>query len=188
MELGYYKRAKDFVRKDLSSEWSKAHAIEVLLREGKTDEATRIPAPQIPHWDSYKMLLACARHEPPSQIRALASKVEVDDDPEVDYFFAGHLAYCGQTEAALRFLKIAIDHNYCSYPAIDKDPFFDGLRENARFQKLRQAGIACHEDFVSNREKRQIAAADAKSKQHSAGLTTLPIIPSPQAALHHRPL
>jgi DNA-binding winged helix-turn-helix (wHTH) protein/TolB-like protein len=164
MELGNYKRAKDFLRKDLSSEWSKAHAIEVLLREGKTDEATRIPAPQIPHWDSYKMLLACARHEPPSQIRALASKVEVDDDPEVDYFFAGHLAYCGQTEAALRFLKIAIERNYCSYPAIDKDPFFDGLRENARFQKLRQTGIACHDDFVSNRKQRQFAVDDARAK------------------------
>ena len=66
MELGNYKRAKDFLRKDLSSEWSRAHAIEVLLREGKTDEALRIPAPKIPHWDSYKMLLACARHEPGS--------------------------------------------------------------------------------------------------------------------------
>lgn len=175
MELGNYKRAKDFLRKDLSSEWSKAHTVEVLLREGKTDEATRIPAPQIPHWDSYNMLLACAADAPASQVQALAAKVEVDDDPEVDYFFAGHLAYCGQTEAALRFLKIAINRNYCSYPAIDKDPLFAGLRENTRFQKLRQAGIVCHEDFVSNREKRQSQVADALSTQHSAGVTTLPI-------------
>ena len=50
----------DFVRKDLSSEWSKAHAIEVHLREGSATEAIRIGAPKIPHWDSYKMLLACA--------------------------------------------------------------------------------------------------------------------------------
>jgi DNA-binding winged helix-turn-helix (wHTH) protein/TolB-like protein len=177
MELGNYKRAKDFLRKDLSSEWSKAHTIEVLLREGKTDETTRIPAPQIPHWDSYKMLLACADHEPASQIQALALKVEVDDDPEVDYFFAAHLAYCGQNDAALRLLKIAIDHNYCSFPAVDKDPFFDGLRHNARFQKLRQVGIACHDDFVNNREKRQVTVAEAKSKQHSAGVTTPPIRP-----------
>jgi DNA-binding winged helix-turn-helix (wHTH) protein/TolB-like protein len=153
MELGNYKRAMDFVRHDLSSEWSKAHAIEVLLREGKIDETTRIPAPQIPHWDSYKMLLACARHEPETVIRTLASKVEVDDDPEVDYFFAGHLAFCRQTNAAIRILKVAIDRNYCSFPAMDKDPFFDGLRANAQFQKLRQAGIACHRDFLNNREK-----------------------------------
>jgi DNA-binding winged helix-turn-helix (wHTH) protein/TolB-like protein len=162
MELGNYKRAMDFVRHDLSSEWSKAHAIEVLLREGKTDETTRIPAPQIPHWDSYKMLLACARHEPETEIRTLASKVEVDDDPEVDYFFAGHLAFCRQTDAALRILKVAIDRNYCSFPAMDKDPFFDGLRANAQFQKLRQAGIACYRDFLNNREKSRTGQIDSR--------------------------
>lgn len=165
MELGNYNRAMDFLRKDLSSEWSKAHAIEVLLRDGKTDVATRISAPQIPQWDSYKMLLACAGHEPESDIRALASKVEVDDDPEVDYFFAGHLAYCGQNDSALHMLKIAIDHNYCSYPAMDKDPFFNSLRGNGQFQKLRQSGIACHEDFVNNREKRPLAVAQFRAKQ-----------------------
>jgi len=165
MELGNYNRAMDFLRKDLSSEWSKAHAIEVLLREGKTEQATRIPAPQIPHWDSYKMLLACARREPETEIRTLASKVEVDDDPEVDYLFAGHLAYCGQTDDALRMLKTAIDHSYCSYPAVDKDPLFDGLRGNTQFQKLRQSGLACHEDFTNNRAKREPSVAEFGPKQ-----------------------
>jgi hypothetical protein len=59
-------------RDEHRSEWSKAHAIEVLLREGRTEDALRIPAPQIPHWDSYKMLLACARHESAETIRSLA--------------------------------------------------------------------------------------------------------------------
>jgi DNA-binding winged helix-turn-helix (wHTH) protein/TolB-like protein len=159
MELGDYKRAMYFLRKDLGSEWSKAHAIEVHLRDGNTSQALQIPAPQIPHWGSYKMLLACARHAPESEIQTLASKVEIDDDPEVDYFFAAHLAYCEQTTAALRMLRTAIDRNYCSYPAMDKDPFFDALRTNPQFLKLRQAGIACHDDFVANREKTVTAAA-----------------------------
>ncbi|WP_348263352.1 winged helix-turn-helix domain-containing protein [Telmatobacter sp. DSM 110680] len=167
MELGNYKRAMFFLRKDLGSEWSKAHAIEVLLREGRTEEAIRIPAPQIAHWDSYTMLLACARHASESEIKALASKVEVDDDPEVDYFFAGHLAYCGQTKAALRMLKVAIDHNYCSYPAMDTDPFFKDLRANAEFQKLRQAGKACHADFMSDREVSHVAPDQARMKHPS---------------------
>jgi DNA-binding winged helix-turn-helix (wHTH) protein/TolB-like protein len=170
MELGNYDRSKFFLRKDLSSEWSKAHTIEVLLRQGRTQDALRIPAPQIPHWDSYKMLLACARGEPASDIRSLASKVEVDDDPEVNYLFAGHLAYCGQAEAAVRMLKVAIDRNYCSYPAMDKDPFFNSLKANANFQKLRQAGIACHNNFVSDRDTKKSPAYDTDSKQSSAGL------------------
>ena len=151
MELGNYQRAMDFVRKDLSSEWSKAHAIEVHLRQGKTEEAIRIGAPKIPHWDSYKMLLACAQHESPSEIKALAAGVEVDDDPEVNYFFAGHLAYCGQTDAALRMLKLAVERNYCAYPAMDHDPFFDQLRTNPNFEEIRRAAITCHENFVANR-------------------------------------
>jgi hypothetical protein len=153
MELGDYPRAMFFLRKDLSSEWSKAHGIEVRLRQGNIAEALKIPAPQIPRWDSYKMLLACARHAPEAEIRTLASKVDVDDDPEVDYFFAAHLAYCGQTAASLRMLRIAIDRNYCSYPAMDKDPFFDSLRTNPQFLKLRQSGIACHDDFTADRER-----------------------------------
>jgi len=150
MQLGDYQKARSLLRKDLSSEWSKAHAIEIYMREGKLDQAIRIGPPKIPHWDSYKMLLACAAHEPESQIRALAAGVEVDDDPEVDYFFAGHLAYCRQTDAALRMLKLAIDRNYCSCPTMDKDPMFDSIRSDPEFMKVREAGIACHENFVAN--------------------------------------
>jgi DNA-binding winged helix-turn-helix (wHTH) protein/TolB-like protein len=152
MELGNYQRAKDFIRRDLSSEWSKAHAVEVLLREGKTQEAIKIGPPQIPHWGSYKMLLACAQHEPESQIKALTAGVEIDDDPEVNYFFAAHLAYCGQTNESFRLLKLAIDANYCSYPAMDLDPFFDKIRTAPGFANVRAAAIACHENFVANRE------------------------------------
>ncbi|MGB2901065.1 MAG: winged helix-turn-helix domain-containing protein [Candidatus Acidiferrum sp.] len=152
MELGNYQRARDFIRRDLSSEWSKAHAVEVLLREGKTQEAIKIGPPQIPHWGSYKMLLACAQHEPESQIKALTAGVEVDDDPEVNYFFAAHLSFCGQINESLRLLKLAIDANYCSYPAMDVDPFFDKIRTVPEFAKVRAAGVACHENFVANRE------------------------------------
>ncbi len=165
-ELGNYDRARFFVRKDLSSEWSKSAAIELLLREGKTAEALRVPTPQIPHWGSYKMLQACAGHAQPAEIKSLAETVEIDDDPEMDYLFAGHLAYCGQTAAALRMLKIAIEHHYCSYPAVDKDPFFDGLRSNSQFQKLRSAGMACHDAFVTDRDM-QATTVQAAVKHRS---------------------
>ena len=153
MELGNYKRAMDFIRKDLSSEWSKAHAIEIHMREGKTQEALAIGSPKIPHWGSYEMLLACAAGAPEGTVRALAAKVEADDDPEVDYLFAGHLAYCGQSSAALKMLKLAVDRNYCSYPAMDKDPLFDRLRGNAEYQRIRGEAVLCHEDFIANRER-----------------------------------
>jgi hypothetical protein len=100
-------------------------------REGKTQEAVKIGPPQIPHWGSYKMLLACAQHEPSSKIKSLTSEVEVDDDPEMNYFFAAHLAYCGQTEQALRLLKLAIHGNYCS-PDAGFGPVFRQPQVDAR--------------------------------------------------------
>jgi len=173
-ELGNFDRARFFVRKDLSSEWSKSAAIELLLREGKTADALRVPAPQIPHWESYKMLLACAGGAPAAEIKSLASKVEIDDDPEMDYLFAGHLAYCGQNEAALRMLKLAIDHHYCSYPSVDKDPFFDRLRTNPQFQKLRLAGMACHADFVNDRVNGDVKRARIAPGEVQTALSSRP--------------
>lgn len=153
MELGQYQRARDMMRKDLTTEWSKAHAIEIYLRQNRVADVLKIPAPNVPGWESYKMVLACAANAPQSEIKSLAAQVHPDDDPEVNYFFAGHLAYCGQTDAALRMLKVAIDGNHCSYPTMDRDPLFDKLRNTPGFAKVRDAGIACHDDFVNNRER-----------------------------------
>ena len=153
MELGDYTRARSLLRADLSSEFSKAHAIDVYLRTRNLPEALKIPAPRTPGWESYQMVLACARQAPAPEIDALAAKVEPDDDPEVDYFFAGHLAWCGQTEASLRMLKMAIDRNYCSYPAMDKDPLFDKLRNNPEFKRIRASGMMCREYFLANRKR-----------------------------------
>jgi hypothetical protein len=75
--------------------------------------------------------------------------VEVSDDPEVNYFFAAHLAYCGQAGASLRFLQLAIDGNHCSYPTMDMDPLFDAIRFSPEFAKTRDAAIACHDRFAA---------------------------------------
>jgi hypothetical protein len=119
------------------------------------------------------MLLACASGAPPLEIRTLASNVEVDDDPEVDYLFAGHLAYCGQTDAALRMLKTSIDHNYCSFPAMDIDPFFNQLRKDPQFQRVRSAGMECHNAFASDRDKLQSEPTQSKSKRLSVSAITV---------------
>src|SRR5947209_1628996 len=148
MQLANYKRALDFVRKDLSSEYSKAHAIEILLRQGKVEQALKIPAPKMTNWESYKMLLACAAKQPQDVIARLASSVAADDDPEMNYFYAGHLAYCGRVDDANRMLQTAVDGHYCSYPAIDNDPFFDKVRSSPGFLKVREAAKSCRDTFV----------------------------------------
>jgi hypothetical protein len=40
-----------------------------------------------------------------------------------------------------------VDGNYCSYPALDRDPIWAGLRADPEFQRIRVKAIACHDRF-----------------------------------------
>jgi hypothetical protein len=151
IESGDYKRAETFTRMEQADEWDRATNIEIFIREGKPDWAMKTGAPEIPHWGSYKMLLACAQHRPDAEIAALVPGAEIDDDPESTYLFAGHLSYCGQTEKALRFLVSAVQAHYCSYPAMDTDPMLANIRGNPKFREVREAGIRCQTEFDAQR-------------------------------------
>ena len=148
---GNYQRAMNYVDIDYGSDWAKAMSIHMLVRDGRTQEALKLGSPHIPQWNSYDMLLACLRHSPPPEILALAAAVKPGVDPETNYFSAAHLAYCGQSRAALEMLKQAIQGKYCSFPAIDSDPYFTGLRSKTEFADVRSAAMACQRDFLAHR-------------------------------------
>jgi DNA-binding winged helix-turn-helix (wHTH) protein/tetratricopeptide (TPR) repeat protein len=69
------------------------------------------------------------------------------EDPETAYAIAPMLYFCGRSQEALRFLERGVDGNYCSYPALDLDPIWEGLRGDAQFQRIRIKAMACHERF-----------------------------------------
>ncbi|HKW63276.1 MAG TPA: winged helix-turn-helix domain-containing protein [Candidatus Acidoferrum sp.] len=154
METGNYKHALDYVRKDFSSEWSKAHGVDILVRQGGYEEALKVGAPRNEWESSYRMLLACVQHKPAAEVAALAAQVQSNDDPEVSYFFAGHLAYCGQAEPALRILDSAVRANYCSYPAMDSDPLFANVRGRREFGEIRSRAVACNRRFLSETKQK----------------------------------
>jgi hypothetical protein len=97
------------------------------------------------------MLVACAQRRPAEEVAALAAGVRTSDDPEANYLAASHLAYCGQTRQALSLLRHAIAGHYCSYPAIDSDPFFSGVRVTPEFTEIRTSAQACQRDFLERR-------------------------------------
>jgi DNA-binding winged helix-turn-helix (wHTH) protein/serine/threonine protein kinase len=148
---GNYRRAMDYLNLDPTSDFYRAILLTTLLRQGRAREAAQLGPPRIPQWQSYDMLSACAQNRPPSEIDAVASTVEESGDPEANYLAAANLAYCGQSGAALRLLKVAIQGNYCSYPAMDSDPFFARVRTIPEFAALREAGISCRQRFVASR-------------------------------------
>ncbi len=155
LEHGDYDKALEFFNLDADTDWTHALTIDVLLRQGKENEALRVRRPQIGAWTSYDMLLACAADKPAAEISALAKKIEPDDDPESNYFAASHLAYCGQTAAALDMLKRTVKANYCSYPAMDTDPMFANIRSLPEFAEIHALGKSCQETFLAGRAKMQ---------------------------------
>ena len=138
-----------YLQLDRGSDWTKAFQIDVLVREGKTQEALRIGSPHMPQWPSYDMLLACIQRRPAAEILALGATVRPSQDPEANYLFAAHSGYCGQTAKAIELLRRAIKGNYCSYPAIDSDPLLRELRTKPEFSEIRSAAMECRNNFLT---------------------------------------
>jgi tetratricopeptide (TPR) repeat protein len=148
---GDYPRTMNYLQLDRGSDFVKALTIDMLARQDRPQEALQIGAPEIPGWKSYGVLRACLGGAPSSEITALAGSVSASDDPELNYFAAAHLAYCGQTAMALNLLNRAIDGNYCSYPSMEHDPLFARIRAMPEYSKTLAAGRACQERFLTKR-------------------------------------
>ncbi len=149
IELGNYPRAEDYLHIDQRTEWTNALSIHLLARQGRLSDALQVEEPHIPGWESFNLLAGCLRHETSDQIAELAKQVKISSDPETNYFSAMHLAYCGQERVALEMLRTAVKGEYCSYPALDSEPFFASIRNQPEFQSIRQAGVACQRDFAA---------------------------------------
>ena len=50
--LGDYPRALNYIQLDLGSGFAKAMSIDMLVRQGKEQEALRVGSPNLPHWAS----------------------------------------------------------------------------------------------------------------------------------------
>jgi serine/threonine protein kinase len=148
-----YDKALEYLHLDADTDWSNALTIDVLLRESKETEALQISRPGILAWTSYDMLLACAAHKPAAEIANLAKRIEPEDDPETNYFAASHLAYCGQTAAALDMLRRTVQAHYCAYPAMDTDPMFASIRSLPEYAEIRSIGMSCQNNFLAGRTK-----------------------------------
>ena len=150
---GEYARATDYLNLDPASDFYKAMRLTTLLRAGRKQEALRIGAPHIPQWTSFDLLPECAQNKASPEISVRAARVPTSHDPEANYLAAANLAYCGQNQMALSLLKKAVEGNYCSYPAMDSDPFFTNARSLPEFAAIRNAGKACQQQFLAARQR-----------------------------------
>src|SRR3990170_9092207 len=120
---------------------------DVLAREGKTEDAL-VAAQRISGRD---LLRAWLEKRPASEMAEIVRESEQfamgSRDAEPKYHIAGALAWSGYKKESLRVLRRAIEQNYCSYPAMDTDPYFASLRDTPEFAALRTLGIECQKKF-----------------------------------------
>ncbi len=158
MQLGDQKRALEYVRLDGNSEWAARTSVDILLRQDPSGGMLDELVPKLAKAPAYELLRACLSRRPAAEINRLALDLEMQmsesSDAEPDYFLAAYQAFCGRDDAALRLLRRAIEHNYCSYPAIEKDPFFARLRQHQGFAAVDTAARECQQRFLSSRTER----------------------------------
>jgi tetratricopeptide (TPR) repeat protein len=147
-----FTRALNYLNVDRESEIAKAYRVDLLVRQGRNAAALAIGVPKVPQYvPKYEMLFACIQGRPAADVSTLARRIHPSADSEENYLSAAHLSYCGQIDAAGELLRRAIQGNYCSYPAMETDPFFGRLRAHPVYAELRAAGRDCQNRFLAER-------------------------------------
>lgn len=155
---GDYAHALTYVRLDENSGVAAVYRMLIALRTGNTAaalaESDAVSRTGSVFADVARLYLS---HASEADLGKAAAQVEADPkssrDAEELYRNAEILSLSGQTDASLRQLRKAIQGNYCSYPAMDKDPLFDPIRQRSEFAELRQAGIQCQQSFLAHRQQ-----------------------------------
>ncbi len=152
LELGKTARAWQYLHLDPEAEWASNLAPSILLREGRLAEA-RQAAQKISKGAPWygDMLQTCLNH--PAQMSAVvrqnAVALATERDPEMRYYQASILAFCGQREMAMTLVNSAIGQNYCASSALQADPLWASLRGAPEFAELQSLANRCQERFLT---------------------------------------
>jgi TolB-like protein/predicted Ser/Thr protein kinase len=151
-----YERALVFTELDAGSRWANSNADMILFTQGKTAEALRF-LQRLPMESGHRLFIeAHLRGESAEAARLAADWAgEERHDPEAMYHAGSRLAGFGFQELALPLLRRAVKQNYCSYPVLDINPFFDGLRDDPGFVEIRSMARECQQRFLDHRNKRR---------------------------------
>ena len=153
---GDYAHAQPYIRLEEHSGFGAMLRMTIALRSGNTGAA--LAESDVASQGGFRfagLARVCLNHAPEAELRRAAADLEVEPawhDGEMSYFNAAVLSYCGQGDAALRELRKAIKANYCSYPAMEKDPLYNPIRQRPEFAELRQEAIQCQQTFLAHRK------------------------------------
>ena len=83
------------------------------------------------------------RNEPEESLANIRKLAHIHD-PEGRYYAVRHLAYLGDTDAALSLLKAVVEDGFFCVPAFARDPWLDSLRGTPRFTEIVRRAEARH--------------------------------------------
>ena len=159
MALGKYDRSREYFQLVSGTEYEKSGQVEILVREGKQDEALQ-ELKFLPTTAFYgrPILEPCLQHRSSSKGDIAAQQVRSysmsDWDPFPKYKLAAWDSFCGEPALALRELRRAIEQSYCAYPQMETDPLLAKIRMLPEFAEIGSLGIACQRHFLEHRKQR----------------------------------
>jgi TolB-like protein len=157
LEMGKTDRANDFVHLDAGSEWAAWVTPYIDLAEGNVNEAREAAKNmgKAPYYHRDLMQACTAAQRPPDFARIVhdsESSAMIEPDAEAWYHVGALMAYCGQSEPALRLLKAAVQQNYCAYSALLDDPLLKELRKETAFNEVLTAASNCQNLLKEGRQ------------------------------------
>jgi TolB-like protein len=152
LELGKAANAWQYVQLDADSEFTKNVIPAILLRENRLGEAKTAAERMSKDSPWYGALLqTCLSH--PGNMSAVADEKKTalmaEHDPEMKYYQASILAFCGQKNLAITLLRTAIEQNYCASSALQADPLWAKVRDTLEFAELQSAANQCQTRFLT---------------------------------------
>jgi serine/threonine protein kinase len=156
-QLGEADRALEYVHLDAGSEYAAMQTATILLGQGRPAEARQAVqgTAQSPLMgrDLLQSCLAARGSEPCQRAATNVEEIAVaGEDREPRYSVGALLAACGQSEAALRLLQNAVEHNYCAYTALQADPLLASIRTRPEFGETLASAKACQARFMAGRD------------------------------------
>lgn len=152
MATGELDRAQHFIALDPGSYWSNMVSAHLLLRRDDSAGGLRFARRLPPEGADRRFLEACLAGRRGAELDGpagdLVERWRPQRDPEPGYWIGALLAHCGRRSEGLALLEHAVDGNYCSYPAIDRDPVWEGLRDDPELERIRGRARACRERFL----------------------------------------
>jgi eukaryotic-like serine/threonine-protein kinase len=157
---GQYDRARDFLKLDAGSEWSNNVGAQLLLREGKKNEALdRLrQLPDSPFFHT-RALETCYSTPKPAGAEQLLDRTQKElfayRDPEPKYGQAALYNSCLGNDFTARLVKSAIEGGFCAYEPLQVDAMMAEFRKSPEYPAILAQAKQCRDRFLAERDQPQ---------------------------------